>query len=142
MRAQKILFPFLLALSLAAGADAAAGYKLVVNAANPTQHLTRSEVARIFLKKVGSWPDGHAIAAVDQDRTSEVRKTFSEAVHQKDPDAISAYWQVLVFSGRDVPPKTLKSDAEVLEFVKSHAGAVGYVSSVADADGVRVVTVQ
>jgi len=146
MKSQRTLVILALLAAAAAvsavSAHAATGFKLVVNPGNPTQSLTRAEVARLFLKKVSAWPDGRPVAAVDQERSSEVRKSFSETVHQKDPDAISAYWQVLVFSGREVPPKTLKSDEEVLAFVRATPGGVGYVSTAAHADGVRVIAVQ
>jgi hypothetical protein len=42
--------------------------------------------------------------------------------------AVRAFWQQQIFSGRDVPPPELASDKEVMEFVKQHAGAVGYMS--------------
>src|SRR5512147_1750013 len=77
------------------------GYKVIVHADNPTTSLTRAEVARLFLKKVSSWPDKKPVVAVDQERTAPVRQAFSADVHQKDPDGVSAYWQVLVYSGRD-----------------------------------------
>jgi hypothetical protein len=57
-------------------------------------------------------------------------------------DQISSYWQVLVFSGRDVPPRTLKSDADVLQFVQDNPGAVGYVSEGAPLAGVKTITVR
>ena len=55
--------------------------------------------------------------------------------------AVKSYWNQQIFSGRDVPPVEKKSDAEVLTFVRSTPGAIGYVSDAAAVDGVRVVTV-
>jgi ABC-type phosphate transport system substrate-binding protein len=97
----------------------------------------------MFLKKVTSWPDSKPVVAVDQSRTAQVRQDFSLDVHQKDADAISAHWQVLVFSGRDVPPRIVRSDEEVVEFVKANPGAIGYVSAKTTLDpGVKKVAVQ
>jgi len=132
----------LLAAGVALPASASDGYKLVVNQRNPASTLSRSEVARIFLKKVTNWPDGLAVVAIDQERTAAVRAQFSSDVLGKDADAISAHWQVLVFSGRDVPPKILKSDDDVLNFVRANAGAIGYVSPSAPLSGVKVVDIQ
>jgi ABC-type phosphate transport system substrate-binding protein len=142
-------FRTLALLLLAAGATrptAAApptAYTVVVNAANPTSSLSRIDTARLFLKKVTAWPDGRAVAPVDQTRTAAVRQAFSADIHQKDADAISAHWQVLVFSGRDVPPRILRSDDEVLAYVRANPGAIGYVSPTAALDaGVKKVTIQ
>jgi ABC-type phosphate transport system substrate-binding protein len=124
-------------------ASSQAAYAVVVNQANPTASLSRVDVARLFLKKVTSWPDGGPVAAVDQARTAPVRRVFSVDVHQKDPDAVAAHWQVQVFSGRDVPPRVLRSDAEVIAFVRSNPGAIGYVSASTPLDaGVRKVKVE
>jgi ABC-type phosphate transport system substrate-binding protein len=128
---------------LAAGAVSAQGtYKLIVHPSNPASTLPRSDVARMFLKKVTTWPDGRPVAVIDQERTSEVRKVFSRDVHQRDADAVANYWQTAVFSGRDVPPPIGRTDDEVLAFVRANPGAIGYVSGGADTTGVKVVTVK
>ncbi len=126
----------------AAAVSAQSAYLLVVNPSNPVTTLQRSAVARMFLKKVTTWPDGKPVAVVDQERTSEVRKAFSRDVHQRDADAIANYWQTAVFSGRDVPPPIGKSDQEVLAFVRANPGAIGYVAPGVDTVGVKVVTLK
>jgi ABC-type phosphate transport system substrate-binding protein len=130
------------ALLPAPGSAAAGGYRVVVNAGNPVASLERTELARLFLRKVTSWPDGQPVVVVDQERTSPVRGAFSREIHQRDADAVAAHWQVLVFSGRDTPPRIVKSDGDVLEFVRSHVGAVGYVSDDTPLTGVKAVTVR
>jgi ABC-type phosphate transport system substrate-binding protein len=123
-------------------AGAQEGYKVVVHPSNPGASLSRAELGRIFLKKITAWPDKRVIQPVDQERTAPVRQAFSADVHQKDPDAISAHWQVLVYSGRDVPPRIVRSDEDVLAFVRANPGAIGYVSADTPASGVKVVSVK
>jgi ABC-type phosphate transport system substrate-binding protein len=142
-----MLRPIILALLTGAMAPAvvaaAPGYKLIVHPENPTDTLGRAEVARIFMKTITTWTKTKlAIQPVDQQRTSPVRAGFSLAIHQKDADAISAHWQVVVYSGRDVPPKTLSSDEDVLAFVRSTPGGIGYVSEGASLSGVKEVSVK
>jgi hypothetical protein len=55
---------------------------------------------------------------------------------------VRSYWQQLIFSGRDVPPPELDSDADVVKYVSKHAGAIGYVSGNGDLAGVKVVIVK
>lgn len=137
---------FVLALAAAPALDAVVAaqgaYKVIVNPANTAAGLSKPELARIFMKKVTSWPDGRSVAVVDQERNSPARQAFSADVHQKDADAVAAHWQVVVFSGRDVPPKILRSDEDVIAFVRSNPGAIGYVSAGAPLDGVRALPVR
>jgi hypothetical protein len=71
-----------------------------------------------------------------------VRRVFSLVVHGKDADAVVSYWQTMVFSGRDTPPPVRASEASVLEFVRTNAGAIGYVSEAADLAGVKAVALR
>jgi ABC-type phosphate transport system substrate-binding protein len=118
----------------------AADFKVVVHANNPTAGLSAAQVGRLLLKKDTRWESGEAVEPVDQSAKSTVRVVFSTEIHHKDVGAVKSYWQQQVFSGRATPPPEMSSDAEVLAFVRSHAGAVGYVSSAAAVgDGVKVV---
>jgi hypothetical protein len=55
---------------------------------------------------------------------------------------IAEFWRQQIFSGRNVPPVEKASDSEVLEFVRSNPGAIGYVSSsTSPAPDVKVVVV-
>ncbi len=130
------------AVALLGSAHAQVGFRVIVNPANPVTSLRETEVARLFLKKTAAWPTGAPVAAVDQERTSSVRRVFSLEVHAKDPDAIVAHWQTMVFSGRDTPPPVKASDASVVDFVRANPGAIGYVSEAADVAGVKVVAVR
>jgi ABC-type phosphate transport system substrate-binding protein len=134
-------------LTIATAATAVAAppstvYRLVTNRANPATGLTRAEAARLFLKKTTAWPDGRPVLVIDQERGSAVRQAFSRDVHQKDADAVAAYWQTIVFSGRDVPPPIARTDADVIAFVMTSPGAVGYVTSGAETDSVKVLALR
>jgi len=137
----KKIVGLLLVLSLSSAAHAAS-YKLIVNDSVKVRSLSKKTVSDSFLKKVRKWEDGAAIVPVDQLEASDVRDAFSRAIHGKPATAIKSYWNQQIFSGRDVPPVEKKSDAEVVAFVRSNAGAIGYVSDGADVTGVRVVTVE
>ena len=128
--------------ALAPLAAAQGGYKVVANPSVPESSLSRSELSRHFLKKTNRWSDGTKVVPVDQERTSPTRESFSSDVHRKSPDVVAAYWQKQIFSGRGVPPVVKKSDAEVLEHVRSNPGAVGYVSAGASTQGVKVLELE
>ena len=70
------------------------------------------------------------------------RAAFSEAVIGRSVGAIEIYWQQQIFSGKEVPPATKSSDDDMVAFVKSNPGAIGYVSGGASTAGVKVVEVK
>lgn len=124
------------------GAQAAA-FRVVVHASNTVTELSKAELARIFLKKTTTWADGKPALPVDLGPQSPVRRGFSQRVLQRDVAAAKTYWQQMIFSGRAVPPPEKPSEAEVLAFVRTNPGAVGYVSAdAALGDGLKHVTVK
>jgi ABC-type phosphate transport system substrate-binding protein len=124
------------------GADtraAVAGLRLIVHPTNRAVTLERRFVADAFLKKVTRWPNEELIRPVDLDRASAVRRRFSEDVLKRNVSAIASYWQQQVFSGRGVPPPELDDEAQVVKYVLSNPGAIGYVSGSAAIENARVV---
>ena len=117
-------------------------FRVIVNAKNPATRLDKRFVADAFLKKRSRWGNDMPIKPVDLSQKSAVRARFSRAVLGRDVAAVRRYWAQQVFSGRGVPPPELASDADVIEYVASHAGAIGYVSGSVAVDAVKIVTVE
>lgn len=137
--------PFVLLLLLILLASAAtsqtASFKVIVNSENPTTALPPSQVSKLFLKQMTSWSHGGKVAPVDQSEAARARVSFSDQVLNRTVSAVESYWQQQIYSGRAVPPVKVGSDSEVLAFVKSNPGAIGYVSGGADTSGVKVVAI-
>lgn len=133
------LVALLLALA-AAPAAADDAFKVVVHPSNPADALSREQVSNLFLKKVTRWPGGQAVVPVEL-LAERVREPFSQQVHRKSLGAVKAYWNKLVFTGREVPPVEKSSDEEVLAFVRQNPGAVGVISAAGAAAGVKVLRV-
>ena len=122
--------------------DAAPLFVLIVHPDNPADSVDSKFVSDAFLKKITRWSGGGVIKPVDLAPASSTRKSFSDKVHRRSVSAVRSYWQVQVFSGRDVPPPELSSDDDVVKFVLKHPGAIGYVTSGAKLGGVRVVALK
>jgi ABC-type phosphate transport system substrate-binding protein len=115
---------------------------IVNNATIPVESLTRDQVSKFFLKKVERWETGTLVSPVDLAAGSEVRDVFSRAIFLKSTTAIKSYWQNQIFSGRGVPPPERDSEAQVVDFVRSTPGAIGYVAaSTPLANGVRAIRI-
>ena len=137
---------FLLGLVLGegrAGAQGVPAYQVIVNAANPVTELARSDVSRWFLKQARKWPDGKVVVPLDQSSRSEVRAAFTLGIHRQPLQAVEAYWQKQIFTGRIVPPFVKVGDAEVMSYVAGNTASIAYVS--ADATlipGVKAVKIK
>lgn len=119
-----------------------AAYRIIINSANPTRELTKTQVSNFLLKKKAKWDSGVDVVPADLDSQSAVRAAMSEEIHGRSVAAIKNFWQRQIFSGRDVPPPELSDDARMLDHVRSHPGAIGYVSAAAKVDGVKVLAVR
>ncbi len=117
------------------------GYQVIVHPDNPADSLASTEVAAYLLKKKGAWPDGVAVEPVDLADGSSVREALSLDVHNRSTSKIVVYWQRQIFSGREVPPPKLATDADVVAYVASHPGAIGYVSPGTRTRGAKKVDV-
>ena len=108
-------------------AGAQTSFVVVVNVTNPASSIGRSQLAALFTKKEQSWSDGSPAFPVDLPADDPTREAFTAAIHGKSANAIRAYWQQQIFSGRQVPPPERDSDEQVLAYVRTTVGAVGYV---------------
>lgn len=121
-------------------ARAQTSFVVVVNMTNPATSIGRSELAALFTKREQAWRDGTPAFPVDLPADDPTREAFTAAIHGKSSQAIRAYWQQQIFSGRQVPPPERDSDEQVLAYVRSTVGAVGYVRPTARlGPGVKVL---
>jgi ABC-type phosphate transport system substrate-binding protein len=125
--------------SAAAAPDAAV--RVIVHPQNPIAGMDRKFVADVFLKNITRWPNDSAIRPVDLRPHSPARSTFTKEVLKRTVDAVRAYWQQRIFSGRGVPPPELDSEGAVVSYVLTHEGAIGYVSADLDLEGAKVLLV-
>ena len=131
---------FALAAFSAAIAEPAA-FRVIVNPANPMAKVDKQFVADAFLKKRTRWGDDRAIQPVDLGQKTSARGAFSHDILGRDVVSVRRYWAQRVFSGRGVPPPELANDSEVIKFVATHSGAIGYVAAGAALADVKVVEV-
>jgi ABC-type phosphate transport system substrate-binding protein len=117
------------------------GYVVIVNDANSVSSVNATELSRMFMKKLNRWESGLDVVPVDLPESAAAREAFSAQVHGKSVSAVHAFWQQQIFSGRAVPPAEKASDEQVIAFVRSTPGAVGYVSAGASLSGVKRVQV-
>ncbi len=141
-RLSKVLLAAVALLGIAAVRPAQAqDFKVIVNNANPVTEMSSDAVARLFLKQSSTFPGGAAATPVEPAKGSAARAAFAKTILNRTVQSLDTYWQQEIFSGRDVPPISRSTDDEVVAFVRSNPGAIGYVSGSSPTPGVKVITV-
>jgi ABC-type phosphate transport system substrate-binding protein len=140
MRRLIALLPTLLALWAGPAPAAEPALLVVAHPAVTVTELSRAQLSRFFLKKTTQWPDASLVRPVEP-LDPRLREAFAQQVHERSAAAIAAYWNALIFSGRELPPLEKSTDADVIAYVRATPGAIGYVSAGADTSGVKIVTV-
>ena len=115
----------------------AAEVVVIANNNVPADSMDRDAVAGIYLGKKTKW-NGHAIC-VGMLREGATHETFVKEIVRTTPQKLRKLWKKVVFSGRGRPPKIFKTEEELIQFVVSNGGAVGYANSSASCEGVKVV---
>ncbi len=111
----------------------------MVNARCGVAAMTRNEVINIFFGRSRQFFNGIEVQPVDMSDNHPDRARFYSSLVGKELSEVNAYWSRQVFSGRMQPPVKLGTPEEVLKWVASHPGGIGFIElSKADAR-VRVV---
>ena len=116
-------------------------FVVIVHPDVPSVEVSKKRVSQLLLKESLRWDGGLSVQPVDLDSKSPVRNAFSRQVHGRSVASIKNYWLRKIFSGSAEPPPEVSSDAAAISFVRTHPGAIGYVSSQARLDGVKVLTI-
>jgi hypothetical protein len=118
------------------------GYVIIVNKRNAENEIDHQFLEDAFLKKVTRWPNDEVIRPAELVESAPARHRFSREVLERSVEAVKGYWQQRIFSGRDVPPPEFGTDQEVIDYVLKYEGAIGCVSTDANLDGVKILTIK
>ena len=118
----------------------AGGVVVIANKSVPASSLDVEEVKNIFLSKKTQWRDGSKITFVAL-KNGSVQNSFLKSYLQKTPSQYNRYFRTLVFTGKGKAPRTFSTEAEVVSYVSSTEGAIGYVSSETNTRSAKVITV-
>jgi ABC-type phosphate transport system substrate-binding protein len=130
-----------LAVGAAEVVSADAPFRVIVHPQVKGTQIPRAALTSIFLKQAPRWGDGSSVLPVDQSVRSPVRRSFSNDVLQQGLVEVQVYWQRKMATGL-IPPPVKTSDEEIVSFVASTPGAIGYVSATAPLpDSVKTVEI-
>jgi ABC-type phosphate transport system substrate-binding protein len=139
---KKLLYAFLLvAFASIFVVQAKAQVIVIANPGVKATEVSKSDLKDVFTGNATSLKDGSRVVPILL-KAGTVHEEFLQAYIGKNDSAYRAGWRSLVFSGQASMPKSLDSDAAVVEFVAHSNGAIGYISKSAPHEGVKVLTVR
>lgn len=112
--------------------EALADLVVVVNVRNSIQVMTRQEVINLFFGRINQFANGVEAQPVDLIDKNPDRARFYRQLVGKDVADINAYWARMSFSGRQNAPARVADAEEVIRWVSSRPGGIGFI------DGARV----
>jgi ABC-type phosphate transport system substrate-binding protein len=127
--------------SLMAASVQAGDVKVIANSSVKAEGVSQDELKGVFLSTKTSLSDGSHVEPVLL-KSGAAHEAFLKEYVGKTGNALETYYRSLVFTGKGSMPKTLASDAEVVDYVSKTKGAIGYVSADAGTDGVKVLEVK
>lgn len=103
---------------------------VIVNASNPVDNLSMSELKKLFLSDRDRWDTGKSVAPVMVAAGAPERTLFLKMVCGMSDGDFSKYFLQAAFTGKSAtPPKEVPSSAAVKSFVASSPGAIGFVKA-------------
>jgi ABC-type phosphate transport system substrate-binding protein len=141
MMKKYLLSLFVLFGSLLLTAEAQAQAVVIANPSVKSADVSKSDLRDVFTGSSSSFSDGSHVTPVLL-KSGVANDEFLSAYVGKNDSAFRAGWRSLVFSGQATMPKSLDSDAAVVEYVTHNAGAIGYISKATPHEGVKVLAVR
>ena len=128
LRSSRLAIPLALALAATTASAAAEDFQIVVHPGVGGSGVRRDVLSAIFMGTVERWGDRTDVRPVDQSSSSAVRRAFTTQVLGQSVGDIQQHWWRQVSQRHVLPPPVKASDEEVLAYVASQAGAIGYIS--------------
>ena len=111
---------------------------VIVHPANQNV-LSADIVQRIYLGRDKSFPDGSQAVPVALPDNVPNTEAFNNELLKKSSSQVKAYWSKLIFTGKGTPPKTVASDAEMMQLIGTNPNLIGYVDAASVDGSVKVV---
>ncbi len=119
-------------------APAQADDALVVVAHAPLRGLDAEALRRIYTGRMIEL-ENQVLRPVNLPSGHPARKRFLALVMQQDDEDYLAYWTVRRYVGKGAPPRELATPADVVNYVRSTPGAIGYLEPADLKPGLTVV---
>lgn len=118
-----------------------AGIAVIVNKDNPVNELSASEVKLYWLRKIKKrWPEiNKNIKPADRKNKCPEQETFYHKVLGMSAIDVETYFIQKQYDNAEKPQDKFNNDADIIEFVASEPGAIGFINKNSVNSSVKVV---
>ena len=113
---------------------------VIANPSVKASDASKSEIKEVFTGGASELGGSHVTPVLLKGGVAN--DEFLSAYIGKADAAFRTSWRSLVLSGQTTMPKSLDSDAAVVEFVAHTPGAIGYIAKASPHEGVKVIAVK
>lgn len=106
-----------------------AGLSTVVNSSVPNKEMSLADLKNFLKGNKTRWSDNSKVVLAFVEPTTSVGGQVAKAVFGTSGSEMNKLLLALAFQGKITPPKYFATEAELVSYVKSTAGAVGVVTS-------------
>lgn len=112
---------------------------VICNKSVAINSITKDDMERIYLGQKNLWDGGGKIEPVMLQ--NELTDNFLTTYVGKNSTTFGNYWKKMLFSGKGNGPKQFTKPKEVVDYVASTQGAIGFVPSTTNSDTVKILPV-
>ena len=139
MKARMLLLPAMLVCLLCV--PARGQIVVIANSSVSQSDVSRADLRDIFTGASSSLKGGATVTPVLL-KDGAVNEEMLALYVGKSDSAFRASWRSLLFSGQAVLPRTLDTEAAVVDYVARTPGAIGYIGRGAPHEGVKTLAVR
>lgn len=114
---------------------------IIVNKKLTEASVTKTDVKRIYLGRKQKWTDNSPIHPAML-KGGAVHEDFLNEYIEKTAQTFSLFWKREIVSGTGLPPKSFDTEAELVNFVSTTDGAIGYISTDTPSNSVKVISAE
>lgn len=103
-------------------------YTIIANSSVTEQKLSKQTLQDIFLGNIANWQNGDRILLATI-RSGKANDAFLKDIIGRTRSQYNTYWKQIIFTGKGTPPQIFTSDSDIIDYVASNRGAIGYISS-------------
>ena len=135
------IFVFLLFALILFYGWATAECLIIVNKSVSETLFTGKDVKLIFLGKKIKWGDGTKIHKAGLIKGPVHEELLRKYIH-KSPSSYSSFWKLMIVTGGGIPPRSFRTEEDVVKYVAVRPGTIGYISSDTKHNGVKVLSIE
>jgi hypothetical protein len=113
---------------------------VIVNPACSATSLTQDVLKALYTGRKRSLPDGERVEILVLDGPP-VHERFVADLLDSTTEQFASYWKRQVFIGQGKLPRSFDSESDLVAYVASHPGSLGYIDAATPHDKVKVLSI-